>query len=46
MNIDIHANYIHMLLNEHMISLKQNIFWDEENIYFIDYLKNHSCRAP
>jgi hypothetical protein len=28
MNIDMHANYIHMLLNECVISLKQTIFWD------------------
>jgi hypothetical protein len=27
MNIDIHANYIHMLLNECIISLKRIIFW-------------------
>jgi hypothetical protein len=26
-NIDIHINYIHMLLNEHMISLKRIILW-------------------
>jgi hypothetical protein len=27
MNIDIYANYIHILINEYMISLKQIIFW-------------------
>jgi hypothetical protein len=29
MNINIYANYIHMLVNEYMITLKQIIFWDE-----------------
>jgi hypothetical protein len=28
MNIDIDGNYIHMLLNEYVISVKQIIFWD------------------
>jgi hypothetical protein len=27
MNINIYANYIHILINEYMISLKQIIFW-------------------
>jgi hypothetical protein len=31
-NIDIHANYIHKLLNECMISLKRIIFWKEASI--------------
>jgi hypothetical protein len=31
MNIDIHENYyIHMLLNEYVISLKRIIFWNGE----------------
>jgi hypothetical protein len=33
MNIDIHANHIHMLLNECMISLKRIIFWDGGSSY-------------
>jgi hypothetical protein len=28
MNINIYANYIHMLVNEYMITLKRIIFWD------------------
>jgi hypothetical protein len=32
MNIDIHANYIHKLLNECVISLKRIIFWDGGSI--------------
>jgi hypothetical protein len=32
MNVDIHESYIHMLLSECIISLKQNIFRDGGSI--------------
>jgi hypothetical protein len=34
MNIDIHVNYIYMLLNEYMISLKQIIFYNGGILFY------------
>jgi hypothetical protein len=42
MNIDMNANYIGMLLNECLISLKRIIFWKGEGVY----VKKAANRLP
>jgi hypothetical protein len=36
-NIDIYTNYIHMLINEYIFSLNQNIFWDGGSISYLNF---------
>jgi hypothetical protein len=40
-NIDIHTNYIHRLINEYVFSLKRIIFWDSGSTKYASTLILH-----